>query len=242
MLLCNLSVLLSERNLKITQVSKDTGISRTTLTSLSQNKGAGIQFDTINKLCTYLKITPKDLFIFYPAELDFKIINLDIIGVYNFAIDLILYFYTSNSTFQFKCPISINGTVETRPEINSHSIDREYIGNIVFSLDANWGFDNCSYSDVKKTLKEEYYYASKKINSIWCDIPIQLKNEFESKLNKKISMILQTKYYDYLRHYFYVIDATYSVFGSFIPNSKPYNEELERSSRTLFQDLKNKKK
>ena len=46
MIACNLSVLLAERNLKISQVSKATGISRTTLTSLALNNAKGIQFDT----------------------------------------------------------------------------------------------------------------------------------------------------------------------------------------------------
>ncbi len=76
MIRCNLSILLAERNLKITKVSKDTGISRTTLTSLVNNKSQGIQFDTINTLCNYLKVTPELLFLHIPV--DIKIINVRI--------------------------------------------------------------------------------------------------------------------------------------------------------------------
>lgn len=65
----NLSVLLAERNLKITKVSKDTGISRTTLTSLASNNSKGIQFDTINTLCKYLSINPEDLFSYIPFDI-----------------------------------------------------------------------------------------------------------------------------------------------------------------------------
>ena len=54
--------LLAERKLTITQVSKDTGISRTTLTGIYYHKGKGIQLSTMNKLCNYLRVTPGELF------------------------------------------------------------------------------------------------------------------------------------------------------------------------------------
>lgn len=69
MIACNLSVLLAERKLKIAQVSKATGISRTTLTSLALNNAKGIQFDTLNSLCTYLEITPDQLIKHTPFEI-----------------------------------------------------------------------------------------------------------------------------------------------------------------------------
>ena len=61
MIRCNLAVLLAERNLRISKVSKDTGISRTTLTSLNNNYSQGIQFDTMNTLCLYLGVVPEKL-------------------------------------------------------------------------------------------------------------------------------------------------------------------------------------
>lgn len=68
MLKCNLAVLLAERKLKISKVSADTGISRTTLTALSSNQSQGIQFDTLNALCSYLRITPAEFFCYAPFE------------------------------------------------------------------------------------------------------------------------------------------------------------------------------
>lgn len=73
MLKCNLAVLLAERKLKISKVSKDTGISRTTLTALSSNQSQGIQFDTLNNLCSYLRITPSDFFCYAPFEFTVKL-------------------------------------------------------------------------------------------------------------------------------------------------------------------------
>lgn len=69
MLIPNLSVLLAERRLTLSKVSQDTRISRTTLTSLAGGAAKGIQFDTLNTLCQYLKVTPNDLFIYRPFDL-----------------------------------------------------------------------------------------------------------------------------------------------------------------------------
>ena len=69
MLIPNLSVLLAERRLTVTKVAQDTGLSRTTLTALTTRSAKGIQFDTLNRLCQYLKVTPDALFIYRPFDL-----------------------------------------------------------------------------------------------------------------------------------------------------------------------------
>ena len=69
MLIPNLSVLLAERRLTLSKVSEDTRISRTTLTALSGRGAKGIQFETLNTLCQYLKVTPNELFLYRPFDL-----------------------------------------------------------------------------------------------------------------------------------------------------------------------------
>lgn len=76
MIRCNLYILLAERNLKITKVSNDTGISRTTLTALANDKSKGIQFDTINTLCNYLKIGPEQLISYVPVDIEIDRVEL----------------------------------------------------------------------------------------------------------------------------------------------------------------------
>ena len=56
MIKTNFAVLMAERGLKIADVYEDTGISKTTLMTLSENTGKGVQFDTVDKLCNYLGI------------------------------------------------------------------------------------------------------------------------------------------------------------------------------------------
>lgn len=58
MILCNLPVLLAERKLRISKVTADTGISRTTLTAMYYGTGVGVQFETLDKLCIYLGVEP----------------------------------------------------------------------------------------------------------------------------------------------------------------------------------------
>lgn len=101
MIRCNLSILLAERDLKITKVSNDTGISRTTLTSLANNRSQGIQFDTINTLCNYLKVSPFQLISYVPT--DIEIINVDI-NDETLTVDLKI---TQNSR-KYNCSLSGN--------------------------------------------------------------------------------------------------------------------------------------
>lgn len=68
-----LSELLSERGLKITKVAKDTGISRNTLTATAQNDSKMIQYETIDTLCSYLRVTPNEFFQFIPYSLSFNV-------------------------------------------------------------------------------------------------------------------------------------------------------------------------
>lgn len=67
----NLAVLLAERGYSATDVFNATKISKTTLTSLVNNTGKGVQFDTINTLCKFLKIEPNDFFIY--TKYDYKL-------------------------------------------------------------------------------------------------------------------------------------------------------------------------
>lgn len=58
----NFSTILGKKLLKISRVSKDTGISRTTLTNLYYRRSQYVTFDVLDKLCKYLKCNVSDLF------------------------------------------------------------------------------------------------------------------------------------------------------------------------------------
>lgn len=72
MIFNRLKMLLSERELTISQVAKDTGLSRTTLTYMVQNNSKGIQLATLNQLCQYLHVLPEDFFEYYPFDVAYQ--------------------------------------------------------------------------------------------------------------------------------------------------------------------------
>lgn len=102
MLICNLNKLMAERNLKITKIAKDTGISRTTLTSLANNYSQGIQFDTLNSLCMYLNVNINEFFEYIP---------FDIYVLPSFEIDTTNFFYLNinilikENLFSYTCKL-----------------------------------------------------------------------------------------------------------------------------------------
>lgn len=73
MIRCNLAVLLAQRGMRVSKVAADTGISRTTLTALVNNTGAGVQYDTLDTLCRYLGATIDQLLAFIPLSVTFDI-------------------------------------------------------------------------------------------------------------------------------------------------------------------------
>lgn len=95
MIQSKLSVLMAERGLKISDLYEETGISKTTLMALAENSGKGVQFDTIDKLCNYLGVSPCDFFDYAPymVHLDADEFSSGTEGFSNIAITLNKQFY-----------------------------------------------------------------------------------------------------------------------------------------------------
>ena len=60
--------LLGDRLIKITQIANETGISRTTLTSLYYRRSCGITLEVLDKLCSYLNCGVEDIFEYKDGE------------------------------------------------------------------------------------------------------------------------------------------------------------------------------
>lgn len=69
---CNLAVIVAERGIKLSDIADYTGISRNTMSSLANNKGNGIQYDTLEKICKYLNITPGELLTIIDFNVEYK--------------------------------------------------------------------------------------------------------------------------------------------------------------------------
>lgn len=58
----NLSRILGEQRLKMSDLCRISGLSRSAVERLYHDKTGGIDFDTLDKLCKALECTPNDLF------------------------------------------------------------------------------------------------------------------------------------------------------------------------------------
>ena len=72
MIKSRLGVLMAERSLKISDVYNETGISKTTLMAIADNTGKGVQYETVDRLCNYLGVTPCEFFEYSPYMIDLK--------------------------------------------------------------------------------------------------------------------------------------------------------------------------
>ena len=61
MIVCNLPVLLAERRMKVADVARETGMSKTTLHKLYNGQSTRIDLETIEKLCLLLNVEVGDL-------------------------------------------------------------------------------------------------------------------------------------------------------------------------------------
>lgn len=66
MIKCHLSRLMGERKLKISDVARDTGLHRNTVTLLYQETAARFDVDAMDKLCQYFGVSVGELFEYVP--------------------------------------------------------------------------------------------------------------------------------------------------------------------------------
>jgi putative transcriptional regulator len=65
---CHLSRLMGERKLKISDVARDTGLHRNTITLLYQETSARVDLEAMDQLCKYFGVGVGELFEFVPDE------------------------------------------------------------------------------------------------------------------------------------------------------------------------------
>ena len=120
MIKSNLKVKLAENNIRISKIANDTGISRTTLTALSEGHTKGIQFDTLNKICRYLKIEPADLFVYSPIDIIPKI--------QTFSLSNVDSYYDSDDEKWYIANADISTTLFLNVETDNNKFSVEWSG------------------------------------------------------------------------------------------------------------------
>lgn len=70
MILSKLPVILAEKKLRVADVVRATGMSKSTLHKLYNQESSRIDFNTVNELCKFLDVQVGDLFVYMPDEED----------------------------------------------------------------------------------------------------------------------------------------------------------------------------
>ncbi|MBO1306531.1 helix-turn-helix transcriptional regulator [Enterococcus sp. 669A] len=68
----NLSKLLGERLIKVSDVYRETGISKTTLTNLYYQRSTNVQLETLQKICDFLQVPLSELIEYLPEKSEVK--------------------------------------------------------------------------------------------------------------------------------------------------------------------------
>ncbi|MBO5449306.1 MAG: helix-turn-helix transcriptional regulator [Ruminococcus sp.] len=107
MIYCNLSGLIAEKHINISVLSKETDISRTTLTSLYYNNFKGIQTETLNSLCKYFEISADKLLVFSKYDISVELTDGKVIDFQNKPkrTDNTICFNISFGKIQRKCRV-----------------------------------------------------------------------------------------------------------------------------------------
>ena len=70
MIINRLSVLLAERNVRANRLAVETGIAPSTLPRINNNRSSQIDYETLNSICNFFKITPNDFFDYSPFDFE----------------------------------------------------------------------------------------------------------------------------------------------------------------------------
>ena len=143
----NLKVLLAKNDIKLSKVSVDTGISRTTLTALSEGHSKGVQFDTLNTLCNYFNISPSDFFSYFPLDIEIKITDINITVSDHQYMDGEIFFNAKIDSIELYAVVK---------KYNKQAYTIELVGNGIIS-----GFNEFIEINVKINDKDENFNTFK---------------------------------------------------------------------------------
>ncbi len=77
MIINKLNLLLAERYIKASKLSKETGIAQSTISKIVNNSTTQIDYATLDSLCRFLEVTPSDFFEFDPISLKLHSFELE---------------------------------------------------------------------------------------------------------------------------------------------------------------------
>ena len=207
MIRCAFPDILGQKQLKITKVSNDTKISRPALTALYYNTSNGIQFETLDKLCKYLKITHKDFFEFLPVDISLDIKSAELNEDMNEPEEDSMYIDIDASFIHvdqnnYKTVIDLTGLCWARERI----VSPEDASETAFKYD----YGVCTVG-VKETKDVET------LCNIFSSLSLGFKNYVENLIQEAITLKVQEKGITKLASLKFVYDMTYEEYNMKFP-------------------------
>lgn len=179
MIYCNLSGLIAEKKSNISTVARDTGISRTTLTSLYYNDFKGIQMDTLNTLCKYFCVETNRLLLFTKYDISIHIGDMEYFDPENIpqSAQGVLVFSITMGEINIKCETCFTLYFQQREDSIYITPDLDYFNEIDNSYDEELPKNNAFLKKVLRSLQKE-------IISYICS---EIKDKIIDKLESLIS-------------------------------------------------------
>ncbi|MGE7954963.1 helix-turn-helix domain-containing protein [Lysinibacillus xylanilyticus] len=185
-----LAALMAERGLKITRVAKDTGISRNTITAISQNDSEMMRMETINTLCKYLGVTPSEFYEYEPLDIDFFVeINFCRYSLQERPTDS---FITENYLSITTADIDVIMDVKR----NQHTQSFDLLGKTINSVEL--GNSDIFGANIPLTIEfdnenEKYIFINEIYNKISASFHQDIYKNLENKLNHELQSYLIKK-------------------------------------------------
>lgn len=162
MIFSNLSTILGKKKLKIADIIKNTKITRPTLTALYWNTGKGINFDTLDSLCNYLKITPGELLSFYDVDIEDMLITYDELTEDYFTVDdeynSVPYISDAYFTGYIKFRQKNLGQIEISGDLSCRNLNKTFNASIKFHCSRDFYF-NLGPDEVLEYIDDQIYDA-----------------------------------------------------------------------------------
>lgn len=185
----NLAVLLAQKEIKISRMALDTGLSRTTLTALSQNESKRIDNDTLNVILMYLQITPNQFFNFisYDFIVQIETSDFDIERIFSLENDELDTFILKKAVFDLF--VTVDDKVSSRSPIYEFEIkiDDKYSKSVIRTIRYEVGYNDWETEDI---IENKFVFnivgkneTLERFNSF---VEQEIAQEFQKEIAKKI--------------------------------------------------------
>ncbi|WP_082672868.1 helix-turn-helix domain-containing protein [Luteimonas abyssi] len=169
---CNLRVLMAENRLNIQNVKDKTTLSRTTISNLYNNYGAGVQFDTMTQLCDLLNCDVGDLFKYVDINVGYEIISKD-----NIETSVDIHITDPSEGDGFPYIHELNAVLTLKSLINYQNKEMEFS----FYIDYSMNFDEHNNISLLSQYKTNFFDNIKEVN-----FPVYVVDYLEKELDQFI--------------------------------------------------------